>query len=507
MSFYDNDHSWSAPGRQPSWEQQPPPSRSGTGSAASQQGEPNAFASQFEEIDRATDNLMRSGKWFPGQMPGVPMPPMPGRRDSMPSGGRGFEGFTSGDPRMGGSPRHSASEYEGGRPGSAGLQGYYAGQRFPGGRQSEAEQMLQAKRRMAAQRERELRNYHQEQQYNRTSVSGVKTDRSMSPNTMSEEDRRELIARQHRALYGDSSSIYPSEGGSASRPQSQDVRDPGAGGRGPSPLAFDPYGVQAQAGAEGAVQMPPRDRPESAASPASGGQSAQQSFGLLSQSQQNHRASSSSPGGSPPLVEGQKGANAGVAPIGTRPSQPPTAAGGLNKRATTPLTPSSLSYGYTSQDAQNTKDERSTSAASNPPLADKGVSGLGSWGGNSWGAGKSTLAIQPSSAPRPSNPVDSPASTGATTARPTSPKPPGGPATALRRRAAADRADKVANARPASTRAAGAGGSSSTMLRLYTDESPGLKVDPFVVMVLSLGFIISVVALHIIAKLTKRFSS
>jgi hypothetical protein len=30
------------------------------------------------------------------------------------------------------------------------------------------EQMMQAKRRMAAQRERELRNYHQEQQYNRS---------------------------------------------------------------------------------------------------------------------------------------------------------------------------------------------------------------------------------------------------------------------------------------------------------------------------------------------------
>ena len=33
-------------------------------------------------------------------------------------------------------------------------------------------------------------------------------------------------------------------------------------------------------------------------------------------------------------------------------------------------------------------------------------------------------------------------------------------------------------------------------LGLYTDESPGLKVDPFVVLVLSVGFIISVVALH-----------
>ncbi|KAF2220155.1 Sec61beta family-domain-containing protein [Elsinoe ampelina] len=113
------------------------------------------------------------------------------------------------------------------------------------------------------------------------------------------------------------------------------------------------------------------------------------------------------------------------------------------------------------------------------------------------------------SSPRPQSPVNGPGSpsTGSTTARPSSPKPPGGPATAIRRKAAADRADKVANVRPSSTRAAGAGGSSSTMLRLYTDESPGLKVDPFVVLVLSVGFIISVVALHIIAKVTRRFSS
>lgn len=61
------------------------------------------------------------------------------------------------------------------------------------------------------------------------------------------------------------------------------------------------------------------------------------------------------------------------------------------------------------------------------------------------------------------------------------------------------------------------------MLRLYTDESAGLRVDPMVVMVLSLGFIFSVVALHcktrtrgiwtrtnvwvlVIAKITKKFS-
>ncbi|KAI9171845.1 Phosphatase PSR1 [Paramyrothecium foliicola] len=112
------------------------------------------------------------------------------------------------------------------------------------------------------------------------------------------------------------------------------------------------------------------------------------------------------------------------------------------------------------------------------------------------------------SSPRPSSPANGPAAaSGASIGRPSSPTPPGGPRTAIRRRAAADQKEKVLNARPSSTRAAGAGGSSSTMLKLYTDESPGLKVDPVVVLVLSLVFIFSVVALHIIAKLTRKFSS
>ncbi|EHA49926.1 hypothetical protein MGG_03644 [Pyricularia oryzae 70-15] len=101
------------------------------------------------------------------------------------------------------------------------------------------------------------------------------------------------------------------------------------------------------------------------------------------------------------------------------------------------------------------------------------------------------------SSPRASSPANAPAAaTGASVNRPSSPTPPGGARTAIRRRAAADQKEKIANARPSSTRAAGAGGSSSTMLRLYTDESPGLKVDPVVVLVLSLVFIFSVVALH-----------
>ena len=59
----------------------------------------------------------------------------------------------------------------------------------------------------------------------------------MSPNTgMTEEERRDLIARQHRALYGNDSTLYS---GDTSRPISQDARVATSmtGLRGGSPLA------------------------------------------------------------------------------------------------------------------------------------------------------------------------------------------------------------------------------------------------------------------------------
>lgn len=111
-------------------------------------------------------------------------------------------------------------------------------------------------------------------------------------------------------------------------------------------------------------------------------------------------------------------------------------------------------------------------------------------------------------APRPASPLTSgaesgpdsksgaAAATGTSVGRPSSPSTPGGPRAAMRRRATADHKETLRNARPSSTRSAGAGGSSGTMLKLYTDESPGLRVDPVVVLVLSLGFIFSVVGLH-----------
>lgn len=134
------------------------------------------------EVDRAVDNLVKSGKMYPHQ-----------RRDSMPlMAPRGFpqeHGRTRtpsstnlaldtqhahAEPRIvPGIPppqRHysGVQDFEAARPHSAStLQTFYANQRFQP-RPSETDQVLQAKRRIAAQRERELRNYHQEQQYNRS---------------------------------------------------------------------------------------------------------------------------------------------------------------------------------------------------------------------------------------------------------------------------------------------------------------------------------------------------
>lgn len=251
----------------------------------------------------------------------------------------------------------------------------------------------------------------------------------MSPNTMSEDERRELIARQHRALYGNESTLYnpdgtPTAAGAAGaggvtggatagdhRRQSQDVRvgslSGPAGPRGASPLAFDPFLAQGQSGAESAVQMPPREgvaipkSPISASSP----QSNPTTFGLIDNAQQSSRTSVSSSSGSPPLSQGGKQSTtaAGAVPIGTRPVQ-------SAKRSTTPL-PSPLSYGY-SASQPNGKTERSAStvsgagaaaaaaaAAAATASAEKPISGLGaSWAsnGSGWGASKNSLGVQAS---------------------------------------------------------------------------------------------------------------
>jgi hypothetical protein len=122
-----------------------------------------AFSQQFEEVDRAHENLSKSGKAY--GMPGV-------RREFAGSPAPGMVKHHS---RMntisGPAPRpHSMNAFDEIRNhGGPGLQNFYANQRHTSSRGSnEAEQVMQSKRRMAAQRERELRNHHMEQQFQRS---------------------------------------------------------------------------------------------------------------------------------------------------------------------------------------------------------------------------------------------------------------------------------------------------------------------------------------------------
>lgn len=326
---------------------------------------------------------------------------------------------------------------------------------------------MQVKRRMAAQRERELRNYHQEQQYNRSEyliehVLAVrltlgnlvdintqnKSDRANSPNAMNEDDRRELIARQHRALYGnDGGSFY--EGGHFAqeshtpRPATQPPAAPtsATSARGPSPLAYNSFGLNQNqapqpANKEATGQFSGLDQSQQSQQPQQGQQSQQsqqsgptgpspkpqqqrsranstsspasnpQSFSLFeSTAQQSSRTSTSSPGGSPPrptksaIKSATLPISAGVAPIGTRPAQNQGGNPILSKRSTTPLL-SPLSYGFAPNESLTTSsagNERSTSAASNPSAGAKDST----LGGTAWGTGsavwgKNSLGVQAS---------------------------------------------------------------------------------------------------------------
>ncbi|CAM8976382.1 unnamed protein product [Rhodiola kirilowii] len=45
------------------------------------------------------------------------------------------------------------------------------------------------------------------------------------------------------------------------------------------------------------------------------------------------------------------------------------------------------------------------------------------------------------------------------------------------------------------------GNASGTMLQFYTDDAPGLKISPNVVLIMSIGFIAFVAILHVMGKL------
>ncbi|KKK24139.1 hypothetical protein AOCH_007487 [Aspergillus ochraceoroseus] len=389
MAYYE-PQGWQAPTtRQASWEQPVPPSRS--------------------EVDRAIDNLVKSGKLW-----ATP------RRDSMPMMvGRGYPEY---DPRGSNMSHrhHSISEFDGNRvhP-TPNMQGFYASQRYQG-RPNEVEQMMQAKRRMAAQRERELRNYHQEQQYNRSllaEMSGSKSERSLSPAAMSEESRRELLARQHRALYGNDSPAFFPPGNFAddsSRPESQAGGTPSSaiGVRGSSPRSVDPFGQSAAPGSAETGPQPSLQSPSRADSTSSPSSGINPVFGKYDGTDPTV-TSTSSPGGADSPSSRQapsKSVIGPVGPIGSRPLQQTSSVQApnpaLNKRSTTPL-PSPLGFGFTPGESSVAgPNDRSLSSASNPTASTSvgtasakdtsGGVGLG-WGNSSgvWGS-KTGLGVQAS---------------------------------------------------------------------------------------------------------------
>ena len=345
--------------------------------------------------------------------------------------------------------RHHSVDYDQGRPQSgSGLQMFYANQRHQS-RPNDGEQMAQAKRRMAAQRERELRNYHQEQQYNRsgfdTNIGGgsgvltsagsidvstqAKSDPALSPSSAHEEDRHELIARQHRALYGKESGSYGEGGGFGDNGQTPRPSNPNSGppsavsGRGPSPRTYDHFAMgqnsgqsNVEVGGQFNPNEPPsqsnqkgpspnpqqqRSRADSTSSPASN--PAGQTFTVFeSAAQQSSRTSTSSPGQSPPRQS--KTSAPGVAPIGTRPVQAQAANPALNKRSGTPSA-SPLSYSFAASESLNAtaNNERSTSSASNPSGGAK-ESNVSAWGapnsagpwGNNSNSNNKSLGVQAS---------------------------------------------------------------------------------------------------------------
>ncbi|PNP45175.1 hypothetical protein TGAM01_v206714 [Trichoderma gamsii] len=318
MSYYDNPQ-WSAPSQTPNnWEHHGATTPVRAGANGPQPQDDYAFSYQFDEVDRAHENLQKSGKGY------------------MMNARHG---------RMGGSRAHSVNNFDDSR-GSQGanLHNFYASQRHQSSRGSnEAEQVLQAKRRMAAQRERELRNLHTEQQYQRSVLTDVAVQQGNKH--MTEEETRELIARQRSALYGEGSfadkASYIDETGAVR------TGAPGPSGpaslRGHSPLTYDTIGrvPQADVGTPGSAAdvnaADPGSRPQSTASPQTSGPT-NKVFDNAVGSQS--RTSTSSPtSGSPPRGDfgpGSKSSQgAAVAPIGTRPTGTPTANASA-KRSSTP---------------------------------------------------------------------------------------------------------------------------------------------------------------------------
>jgi hypothetical protein len=227
---------------------------------------------------------------------------------------------------------------------------------------------------------------------------------AMSPNApMSDDDRRDLISRQHRALYGSESNMYSPDSMARSSylPDSRGPTSNPPGLRGSSP--YDSFSLVHNAGAPPVEPIGPREtsqqsrsREGSTSSPASNNPNSSGFMQDYSGTPASTRTNTSSPGNadSPSTLGRNKSAPTSapgtVAPIGTRPmnvngsgtqtSPSPGVVHGVSQgslqkpRATTPL-PSPLSHAYTA-----TNDTQSQGDGS-PPNPDD-VYGKSGQGGN-----------------------------------------------------------------------------------------------------------------------------
>ena len=203
-------------------------------------------------------------------------------------------------------------------------------------------------------------------------MASNKSDRSMSPSTLSEEGRRELIARQHRALYGAEISggfsphgQYSQEGGEQGS-QGQGVSPQNM--RGASPRGMDPFGMHGQQEnqqqtSEGKTNSPPSHQHGMPPSPSTGDES-------------GHARSISKSTTAP--VSGSMG------PIGSRPNNQHMPGQSLGKRTTSPLPPS---MGFGSFNVPDQNNERNVSSQGNVGQKESSNPALGAWGTGSgvWG--------------------------------------------------------------------------------------------------------------------------
>lgn len=182
----------------------------------------------------------------------------------------------------------------------------------------------------------------------------------MSPSTLSEEGRRELIARQHRALYGPDGPGFTPHGSYTPETGASDAGAQGQGSgpqgmRGPSPRGVDPFGAQqSQEGmpqtAEGKTTSPNSHQQGKTASPPVDDSAHQRAISK----------SSTAP------VQG------GMGPIGS--SRPNLPGQNLNKRTTSPL-PGGLAYGSFNIAEANERSSSQTSGGANQNTNP----GIGAW--------------------------------------------------------------------------------------------------------------------------------